>query len=119
MSTFKVDTLQSTTGGAVTLTKQSAAKAFHGYGDQAGGALNANSKTLNISSYEDTATGRSNLNLTNAFDAQVGQMISGSTQAYDYGHYMVSSSKYESGSVNSGGSYADNVTHTVVFGDLA
>ena len=118
MSTLKANTIQNTSGGAVTLTKQSAAKAFHGYGDQAGGSLNANSKTINISSYVDSGTGRSRLNITSAFDV-LHQMINGSSQVYDYGHYMVSTSQYECGSVSSTGTYYDGVTHGVVHGDLA
>ena len=118
--TLNVDTIADNAGtGPVTLTKQAAAKAFHGYGNQTTGALDANSATLNISSYEDTATGRSRLNITSAFDAQVGPAILGSTQIYDYGHYMVSSSKYEVGATGSNNSYADGKTHGVVFGDLA
>jgi hypothetical protein len=108
------------TDGSITMKLQAGvAKAFHGYGDQSGGILNASSETLNISSYEDTATGRSRLNMTNAMAVSTTYMINGSTQGYDYGHYAVSSTKYESGAVNSGGSYADNVTHAVVHGDLA
>lgn len=117
--TLKVDEIQNTSGGAVTLTKQSAAKAFHGYGDQAAGALNASSETLNIASYSDTGTGRSRLNLTNAMAVSTTYSIVGSSHAYDYSHYAVSSTQYESGNVNSGGSYADGVTHAVAHGDLA
>lgn len=119
MSTLKADTIVASDGSSpATLTKQSAAKAFHGYGDQAAGSLNANSKTLNISSYLDTGTGRSRLNITSAFDV-ITQMINGSTQVYDYGHYMVTTSQYECGSVSSNGSYYDGVTHAVIHGDLA
>jgi len=119
MSTLHANTVETSSGGPVTLTNQSAAKAFHGYGDQASGGLNANSKTLNISSYEDTGTGRSRLNIPSAFDAQAGQMINGSTQSYDYGHYMSSSTQYECGSVNASGNHLDGITHAVLHGDLA
>tara|TARA_Y100000114_G_scaffold139999_1_gene144501 strand:- start:308 stop:694 length:387 start_codon:yes stop_codon:yes gene_type:complete len=95
------------------------AKAFHGFGDQASGALNGNSKTLNISSYEDTGTGRSRLNMTNAMSVALGYMVVGSTQTYTYGVFAVTASQYEVGAVNSGGSYADGTTHAVVMGDLA
>tara|TARA_B100000575_G_scaffold240328_1_gene203061 strand:+ start:262 stop:624 length:363 start_codon:yes stop_codon:yes gene_type:complete len=120
MSTLKADTIVASDGSSpATLTKQSAAKAFHGYGDQAAGSLNGDSKTLNISSYLDTATGRSRLNITSAFDVSNGQMINGSSQIYDYKHYMVSTSQYECGSVSYTGTYTDGVTHAVVHGDLA
>ena len=107
-------------GGNVTQnTVQSLAKAFHGFGDQAAGALNANSKTLNISSYEDTGTGRSRLNMINAMSVATGYMVVGSTQIYSYGIYAVTASQYEVGAVNAGGSYSDGVTHALVMGDLA
>lgn len=129
-SILKVDDLRGNTaagdititseGGAATMQlQQGLAKAFHAYGDQAAGALNANSETLNISSYEDTATGRSRLNMTNAMAVAQTYMVNGSTQSYEYGNYAVNSSKYECGVTNSGGSYADGITHGVIMGDLA
>ena len=122
--TIAFDTLS--TSGQITGTAKSvdtdyvvngSAKAFHGYGDQAAGTLNASSQTLNISSYEDTGTGRSRLNISNAMVGKYA--VIGSSQGYDYSHYGVTSTQYESGVVNSGGSYADGVTHTVIHGDLA
>ena len=119
-SVLNVDTIADKAGtGPVGLTKQAAAKAFHAYGDQAGGSLNANSETLNISSYEDTGTGRSRLNMTSAMAVSTTYMVNGSTQIYDYGHYAVNSTKYESGAVSSTGTYYDGVTHAVIHGDLA
>ena len=119
-SVLNVDTIADKAGtGPVGLTKQSAAKAFHGYGDQAAGALNANSQTLNISSYEDTATGRSTLNMTSAMSVALGYMVVGSTQAYDYGYFANTASQYEAGSVNGAGNFADGTTHALVMGDLA
>ena len=129
MSEIKVDTLTGkTTANDITVTvgatatislKQGLAKAFHGYGNQATGDLDANSKTLNISSYVDFATGRSRLNVTNAFDVSNGQAVMSSTQAYDYGSAMVSTTQYSAASVDSSGNYADGITHAVVHGDLA
>ena len=119
-SVLNVDTIADKAGtGPVALTKQSAAKAFHGYGDQAAGGLNANSDTLNISSYEDTGTGQSRLNLTNSFASSAGPAVLGATQTYDYGNYMVTSSKYQTGAVSYTGTFADGVTHGAIFGDLA
>ena len=129
MSEIKVDALTGkTTANDITVTvgptatmslEQGLAKAFHGYGNQSTGDLNANSKTLNISSYVDFATGRSRLNVTSAFDVINGQAVMSSTQAYDYGSAMVSTTLYEAASVNSAGNYADGITHAVVHGDLA
>jgi hypothetical protein len=61
MSTFKVDTLQSTTGGVTTLTKQSAAKAWLSY-DQSIPTVNG---SFNQSSTTDVQTGYFNLNFSN------------------------------------------------------
>ena len=129
MSEIKVDTLTGkTTANDITVTvgasatmslEQGLAKAFHGYGDQSAGDLNANSKTLNISSYVDFATGRSRLNVTSAFDVINGQAIISASQTYDYGSAMVSTTQYSAASVDSTGTYSDGITHAVIHGDLA
>ena len=62
MSTLKADTIQSTGGGAATLTKQSAAKAFTNY-DQAANTIRS---SLNTSSATDVTTSTFIINLTNA-----------------------------------------------------
>ena len=64
MSTLKADTIQSTGGGAVTLTKQSAAKA-HWLFEQA----NSNTLTvsLNVSSVTDNGTGDMTAAYSSAF----------------------------------------------------
>ena len=64
MSTFKVDTLQSTTGGVTTLTGQSAAKAFSVINLSSGNAIR---KSLNLASITDIGTGTVESNFTNAF----------------------------------------------------
>ena len=108
------------TDGSVTMKLQAGvAKAFHAYGDQAAGALNANSETLNISSYEDTGTGRSRLNMTNAMAVSTTYMVNGSSQTYEYGNSPVNSSKYECAATDASGTYSDGITHGVILGDLA
>jgi len=63
MSTFKVDTLQSTTGGVTTLTNQSAAKMFvNAY--QPGTSIR---KSLNASSYTDHGSSAYTITYTNNF----------------------------------------------------
>ena len=66
MSTLKADTIQSTSGGAATLTKQSAAKAWFIF-DQ----VNSNTldKGFNISSITDRAGGCMYGNFTNNMDS--------------------------------------------------
>ena len=65
MSTLKADTIQSTSGGAAALTKQSAAK-VHLFGSNAAVPFNA----LNISSGVDNGTGDYTYNLTNALSTE-------------------------------------------------
>ena len=66
MSTLKADTIQSTGGGAATLTKQNAPKHLFAYD-----AVNATvlGFTLNSSSTTDSAAGQFRSNLTNAFSS--------------------------------------------------
>jgi len=66
MSTFKVDTLQSTTGGDVTLTNQSAAKVWTSFNGTNTAAINA---SLNASSLVDNASGQFTINFTNSFSS--------------------------------------------------
>ena len=65
MSTIKVDTVQSSGGGAVTLTKQQAAKAWINFDGTASGAAARGS--FNLASMTDSGTGLYVCNLTNAF----------------------------------------------------
>lgn len=66
MSTFKVDTLQSTTGGVTTLTKQSAAKMWV---DVTGVSTASINKSLNTSGLADNGTGDYTVSFTNNFDS--------------------------------------------------
>lgn len=63
MSTLKADTIQSTSGGAATLTKQQAAKHFVWFD---GNTSNAIENSFNTSSVTDTGTGDYKPFLTNA-----------------------------------------------------
>jgi len=74
MSTLKADTIQSTSGGAATLTAQQGVKAFANQDN--GTSLN---ESFNVSSLTDNSTGRYELALTNAFsNADFGLMVCGS-----------------------------------------
>ena len=64
MSTLKADTIQSTSGGAATLTKQSAAKVFCNLDGTGTVAIR---KSLNVSSIADDGTGLYDVNFTNSF----------------------------------------------------
>jgi hypothetical protein len=74
MSTLKADTIQSTSGGAATLTSQAAAKVLFcmnlGGSTLMNVATNAiSTQTLNVSSGTDAGTGLARANLTNAMNA--------------------------------------------------
>ena len=64
MSTLKADTIQNTSGGAVTLTNQSAAKAWCFFDGTAGTISFADS--FNGSSLSDVATGQYDMNLSSS-----------------------------------------------------
>jgi len=66
MSTLKADTIQSTGGGAATLTKQSAAKVLW---DLNGTGTIALLASFNVSSAADLGTGFYQINYTNSFDS--------------------------------------------------
>ena len=62
MSTLKADTIQSTGGGAATLTKQSAAKAYANF------SATAIVKSLNFSSFVDNGVGDHTLTVVSALN---------------------------------------------------
>ena len=66
MSTLKADTIQSTGGGAATLTKQSAAKMYCRFDTDSSTSITG---SANVASLTDAAVGQTSINLTNAFDA--------------------------------------------------
>ena len=72
MSTLKADTIQSTGGGAATLTKQSAAKHFITYN-----ISQAVTSSLNNSSITDVGTGNHRYNFSNNFDTAEGYTCGG------------------------------------------
>jgi len=66
MSTLKADTIQNTSGGAVTLTNQSAAKAWVNFN---GTGTIAVRDSLNVSSLDDNATGEYDANFSSSMDS--------------------------------------------------
>ena len=67
MSTLKADTIQSTGGGAATLTKQSAAKVF--VNQQNDASANNTNSSFNVSGNTDNGNGDNTFSLTSAFDS--------------------------------------------------
>ena len=127
MSTLKADTIQSTGGGAATLTKQSAAK-VRGSKNSTGTAITG---TLNISSLDDDGTGDFGINFTNAFSSAVYQGLltvnNGIVSGNSDGHYAAVNSK-AAGSCETQTWYGDAVANAtlidwpydiIIHGDLA
>jgi len=84
MSTLKADTIQNTSGGAATLTKQSAAKAWINFN---GTGTIAARDSFNVSSLTDNSTGYYRTNLSSAmssadFHSSVDRQVSNSTKAF-------------------------------------
>ena len=84
MSTLKADTIQSTSGGAATLTKQTAAKHFCVFDGTSTAAVDT---SFNNSSLTDNGTGHYTITVTNAFSsihfALTGATV-GNNEAYNY-----------------------------------
>ena len=106
----------SSAGGGAATVPEGIAKAWFAQMSASGQSVNGD--TLNYSSYTDPGTGRSQVTVTNPMAAS-NCCVVGSSHIYDYGHYQVSTTEFIFASVNSGGTYTDNTTHGIVFGDLA
>ena len=119
MSTLKADTIQSTSGGAATLTKQSAAKAFYIFDGTAGTPAFADS--LNCSSLTDVATGRFTPVWTNAMGSASYSHTTNSeniSALYGTSTHLAGSSQIQV--FNDSGSLQDRaVTNGCTHGDLA
>ena len=125
MSTLKADTIQSTSGGAATLTKQHAAKAWGSYQMNSSNAIN---NSFNVASQTDTATGHSTIAWTNTMQDgyAVGNLCSdqchlcanqGSSEAFNTA--LTTSSAKFSATTDSGTDIDSNVNRFSIHGDLA
>ena len=84
MSTLKADTIQSTSGGAATLTKQTAAKHFCVFDGTSTAAVDT---SFNNASLTDGGTGTYTLAVTNAFSSihfAVTGATTGNNEAFNY-----------------------------------
>ena len=137
MSTLKADTIQNTSGGAATLTKQEAVKSRLVY-YQAGPTVYG---SFNISSVSDDATGAFTGNRTNAmsdttyatqFTPTMGYNVANAQSNFSFGQrgivggitsgtfrgtYSASATSYVSN--HSNGSYYDYEWSATTYGDLA
>ena len=85
MSTLKADTIQSTSGGAATLTKQHAAKAWVNF---AGNGTSIND-SLNISSLGDNATGKFTVTMSSAMDAVNYAVVTGTQEVGTQNNHII------------------------------
>ena len=127
MSTLKADTIQNTSGGAATLTKQEAVKAHLGYNlngttylDIANNTIN--SESLNFSSVSDTGTGAPDCSFTSNMASKQYTFLGGCIGTNNVACLVVDSttallnmqySDADSSSAN------DTVGYGAVLGDLA
>ena len=115
MSTLKADTIQSTGGGAATLTKQSAAKAWNN--TSADGTTIQNS--FGISSLVDSDTGVQTHNVTNSFnDANTVPTFTVSNNVNQQWTSNLTTSSWTTRNYT-GSAYDDVQIRTVCHGDLA
>ena len=127
MSTLKADTIQSTSGGAATLTKQHAAKAWSSL-DSSGGSTTTQHGSFNISSVLDDAVGQYGFNFTSNMDGATYSSVGCSND--NAGNNFVTNwagvpDSYTSGRTGCGNlrinvyNYVDSDVCIAVFGDLA
>ena len=123
MSTLKADTIQNTSGGAVTLTNQSAAKAWIDY---KGTDTNAVQASFNISSVTDNGTGDYTIILSNSMSSAEYAIVDGAYRLENSnspsiaGFQTPTSSQYIHNHWNSGFGVSDMFrTYSQVMGDLA
>ena len=125
MSTLVIDTIQGkTTAGSVnvrgegsnnTNLQQGLAKCWIGGASHTAGAIQGD--TFNQSSYEDTATGRGRVSMTNGVNNDY-SVVMGCESQYPYRAFNVSSTQFEISTVDYNGTFADGANNAAVFGDL-
>jgi len=128
MSTLKADTIQSTSGGAATLTKQHAAKAWARWdnSDNDGSGTTTPGDSFGVSSIGDDNTGSNIINLTNAMTntnyavVALAQYQDGNGQTVAEGPSGVTTSSYRIRTRATNNAVADSdFVSTALFGDLA
>ena len=122
MSTIKVDTVQSTGGGAVTLTNQHAAKAWANF-SETDSTIRDN---LNVTSVTDNGTGYFTVTLTNAMNnddySRVGSAGENSNAGGNrvVGLRLPATGSFNLFTCNTAGTASDTPdTCVAIFGDLA
>jgi len=120
MSTLKADTIQNTSGGAATLTKQQACKMWVHIAMY----TPAITDSFNTSSLTDTGVGNGDVSLTNALSSSIraangfaGSCVSGRTASFNSTGQTASVVAIQL--TNSSGAAQDEDGKGVVWGDLA
>ena len=121
MSTLKADTIQNTSGGAVTLTNQSAAKAFVRFNGTGTLAVN---KSLNHSSVTDNTTGNYTPNYTNAFSdsnscVTMSKKNSASNASFGINNAAVATTNYNMQLYENNAATDTDIVSAATIGDLA
>jgi hypothetical protein len=121
MSTLRADTIQNTSGGAVTLTNQSAAKAWCTFDASSGTPTILDN--INVTSLTDTSTGTQDVNFVNSFNntsyttnATVGQ---GGNKNAVYDNTATSSVEIKTETATTGADADFNHVSVAHHGDLA
>lgn len=119
MSTLHTNTVETSSGGAVTLTKQAALKCFF---KTTGTYTSVAAGALNVSSVSDIGTGDVDVLFTNAFAATTEVVVSGTVETN--GGKMCSVTGIATTQISlvchsHDGSDVDNEMHGMVTGDLA
>ena len=123
MSTLKADTIQNTSGGAVTLTKQDAAKCWTSDETLASDTAGVwTGDTFNVASITDETTGQCLVNFTNGF-GNTGFSSTGSQSGFSVNDILSTKEDNTTSARDNvyiyDGSYRDAPFCYVVFGDLA
>jgi len=117
MSTLRADTIQNTSGGAVTLTDQIAVKHYAMFD----GATNTIDESYNMSSLTDNSTGNYSTNFTNSMSTSTFGLSLGGSWNRTYGMAEARTTSYARGKNATfalAASDGDDMHHIVV-GDLA
>lgn len=121
MSTLHANTVETSSGGAVTLTQQSAAKAWVDFD----GKTNTTNASYNVASITDSTNGNFSFNVTNNFaSSHFGSVGSSHNSGVAFGAspYMgnTATTRFGIQTANTGGTSADHdIMDGIVHGDLA
>ena len=118
MSELRADTITGSDGTSpVTLTKQSAAKAWLAFATDSSQSITGD--TINISSYADVFTGSSTITVTNAMSNALYPVQNTATTSYPYHGKALTTTTFSLRTVDHTGNSADGAKNATVHGDLA